>query len=172
MTINFKGFHDAGAIKYGRHANSGALTNQKFWLRITGQDLEETKPLLEKCPSKDEFTRIEFSTDEEPIDSSFIKINNKKIPFYDIPTEDVPIVLMAKKLIQKIADPKKELKLTPGYLDGDEAFANTYFKHFDVFPKKDQNEIIEISHEPEGTKIMAEEGVDIINQKLSQAFNP
>jgi hypothetical protein len=180
MTVNFSGIKNAGAIKYAKEMEHGLLStteelsNQKIWAKLTnenGNDLDEFKPLLERCPDKDDFVRIDFSAKSEPLERSFISINDKVIKFKDIPTEDIPLVTMVKKLLTKIADPNKELEMDEHYIESKKAFDNTAFDGWNDFSVKDMIEIVGIAHEPVLIKDDALEGVNTLNKKLYQALS-
>jgi len=171
MTINFSGITNGGSIKYGTGLDSAALTNQKIWAKLTnknGNHLDEFRSLVDK----DNIANIDFSTHEEALGDSFLSINGgKKINFKNIKTEDVPIVLLAKKFFEAIADPKTELELEEHYLKSKKAFDNTEFEGFNDFTVKDMIEIVDISHNRDFLKDSVKEGIETLNSKLSQAFD-
>jgi predicted glycosyltransferase involved in capsule biosynthesis len=149
------------------------LSHQKVWAQLdnkNGNDLDEFRPLLDRCPDKDNYVCLDFCTPVKAIEKSWISINGVKIKFDGISGEDISLVSMAKKLLEKMAHPEKELTLDANHVNSERAYNNLKFEGFEDFDVAERVNVVDNSHNPKFLKIYAKTGAEILNQKLTKAM--
>jgi hypothetical protein len=168
MTINFKGFHNTGTIRYGNiKADPDILTNHKIWTQLTDKELKDFGNLADE----DNFVRMEIITPATPDGDSFIKVKGDKINTNIITAKNLPILVQAKSMLKQMISPETKLKLDDEYLYSEKAIANTQFPGFNVFEPDDKLEIVDIAHNQDFIKPELEDAHQTITEKLTSILN-